>query len=114
MYTAGADGNVCMYDTTREYQPVKMKGYKSTASSTTLVKLMAQQMFRAGDGMYATPESRRAERLFGGKGTGRSKLVKIEFEDGVKYDPEADTCLAAFIRLLAAKAEAMPKPAGST
>lgn len=81
------------------------RGYGATAATTTLFKLLATQKLRQGDGSFSTPASRRGERLFGQSGTGRSTLVKLEFEDGMHagYKPENDTCLDAFIRRLEAR-----------
>ena len=74
-----------------------------------LNKLLAAQVLRSGDGVFSIPESRRKERLFGVTGIGRTKAlstgVKIE-KLGADYDPRADTCIKAFVRLLAARAEA--------
>ena len=51
----------------------------------------------------------RTERLFGVSGPGRTRAlstgVKIE-KLGAEYDPHADTCIRAFVRLLAARGEA--------
>lgn len=39
---------------------------------------------------------------------GRSRLIKLEFEDGglAEYKPELDTCLDAFVRLLESRISA--------
>lgn len=81
---------------------VVTKGYGATAATSTLFKLLATQKLRQGDGLFSTPASRRADRLFGKNATGRSRLVKLEFKDGEQkeYCPELDTCLDAFVRLL--------------
>jgi len=98
-----------------EYRLVATKGYGATAATSVLIKLLSQQTLRAGDGMYATPKSRAAERIFGEKGGGRCKLMKFEVQGmggevpGVYY-PEQDTCLDAFVRMLAARA-CCPDPA---
>ena len=54
--------------------------------------------------------SRRRERIFGETGTGRSKYLStgIKLEQlGAEYDPRNDTCLRAFVRMLAETAEGM-------
>jgi hypothetical protein len=85
------------------------KGYGATAATSVLTNMLATQTLRAGDGMYSTPASRRGERLFGIKATGRSRLMKFEvIEDKpnigpAPYVPAQDSSLAAFIRLLAAR-----------
>ena len=95
-YRKGADG---------EYTHVPTKGYGATAATSVLTKLIAQQTLRAGDGMYATPASRQGERLFGETGLGRSRLMKREGSTPERdYNPEQDTCLDAFVRMLAARA----------
>lgn len=84
---------------------VQTKGYSTSMSLSTLKKLLTLRYLRRGDGIIATPDSRRKERLFGVAGTGRSTRmctnVKLEKLRGSGYEPEADTCLSAFIRLLA-------------
>lgn len=86
-------------------QLVKTKGYSTSMALSTLKKLLAQRYLRRGDGIIATPESRRKERIFGEHGTGRSTRictnVKLEKLRGNGYEPAEDTCLAAFVRLLA-------------
>ena len=76
---------------------------------STLNKLLATQYLRRGDGIVSLPASRRKERLFGVSGAGRTSAqstgVKIE-KLGVDYDPKEDTVLKAFVRLLAARAQA--------
>ena len=65
-----------------------------------------QDVLRRGDGLHKVPDARRTERLFY---QGRTKLpsqgIKLE-KLGVEGDylPEEDTCIAAFVRLLAAAA----------
>ena len=53
------------------------------------------------------PESRRAKRLFGqyGRTSSRSSGVKLEHV-GDDYSAEEDTCIKAFVRLIAAAAAA--------
>ena len=59
------------------------------------------------DGLHRVPEARRTERLFAHGRTKLSsagiKLEKLAVEGD--YSPEHDTCIAAFVRLLAAAAE---------
>uniref|UniRef100_A0A7S4MF79 Uncharacterized protein n=1 Tax=Prymnesium polylepis TaxID=72548 RepID=A0A7S4MF79_9EUKA len=96
------------------HEVVETRGYRTTMSLSTLRHLLVAQTLRRGDGIIATPASRRKERLFGASGTGRVKveragaklalLEKQEAEGAV--DPREDTCVAAFIRLLAVAAEA--------
>jgi len=89
---------------------VKTKGYSTSMAVSTLKKLLAVRYLRRGDGIIATPESRRKERLFGVSGTGRSTRrrtgVKLEKLHGSGYEAENDTCVAAFVRLLAAASSA--------
>ena len=58
---------------------------------------------RRGDGVIALPESRQRERLLR---VGRTKLaakwVKMEVQER-DYNPRSDTCVRAFVRLLAAQ-----------
>ena len=91
-----------------EYTLVTTSGYNATAATSTLSKLLATSSLRAGGGMFSTPASRQHERLFGEGGKGRLKVIKHEWADGEErgYDPAEDSCLAAFVRMLAARAEA--------
>lgn len=86
-------------------QLVPTTGYSTSMALSTLKKLLGQRYLRRGDGIIATPESRRKERLFGEHGTGRSSRlctnVKLEKLRGSRYEPAEDTCLTAFVRLLA-------------
>ena len=99
-----------------EYRLIATKGYGSTAATSTLTKMLATSQLRAGDGMFSTPESRRSERLFGEKATGRSKAIKLEClqcqECEGEYDPAQDSCLDAFMRMLAARASAGVRGSG--
>ena len=74
---------------------------------STLKHLISAQKLRRGDGPEGVilPDSRRSERLFGqtGRTSYRSSGVKLEhLEDD--YDPLEDTCIKAFVRLIAAAA----------
>ena len=89
-------------------QLVQTKGYSTTMALSVLNFLLAQQYLRRGDGIIATPDSRRKERLFGSSGNGRtsSRSVGIKLESvGATYVPREDTCIKAFVRLLAANAQ---------
>ena len=78
------------------------KGYSTTMAISTLSKLLGAQMLRRGDGVLALPDSRRKERLLAGRTKLASKEVKMEvlMRD---YNPREDTCIKAFVRLLAAQ-----------
>eukprot|EP00966_Prymnesium_polylepis_P329047 7384802-Prymnesium_polylepis.1 len=52
---------------------VDTKGYGTSMAVSTLNHLLVTKYLRKGDGIISTPASRRAERLFGANGTGRSK-----------------------------------------
>ena len=72
-----------------------------------------QNALRRGDGLHQVPDSRRAERLFGVHG--RTKLLSagIKLEKlGADYDPLQDTCLKAFVRLMAANVAAADETVG--
>lgn len=92
---------------------VERKGYSTTMARSTLQKLLGQKALQTGynieDLCIHGIESRRRERVFGESGSGRSKWlsegVKVEQLHG-DYDPCGDTCLAAFVRLMAAQASA--------
>ena len=77
-------------------------GYATTMAISTLRKLLGAQLLRRGDGVLALPDSRRKERLLAGRTKLASKEVKMEvlMRD---YDPREDTCIRAFVRLLAAQ-----------
>lgn len=70
---------------------------------------MITQKLRRGDGPdgVVMPDSRRRERLFcsAGRTSYRSSGVKLE-NMGDDYEPTEDTCIKAFVRLLAAAAVA--------
>ena len=83
------------------------------ATSASLKNLLATQYLRRGDGIIATPESRRKARLFSsGRLTLGSSGVKLEKLTGDGYDPTADTCISAFVRLLKEAAEAQGEGEG--
>ena len=54
---------------------VETKGYCTTMALSTLHFLLVRGILRTGDGLVATPMSRRKERLFGSKGNGRLSLA---------------------------------------
>ena len=73
---------------------VKTKGYSTTMALSTLRKLLGSQYLRRGDGIVSTVNTRRAERLFGLKGSGHVKkglvgAVKLEKlrGDGFRIQP---------------------------
>ena len=80
-----------------------------------LKNLSAAQLLRRGNGALSI-DSRRNETLFCQKSTGRVTLaragIKVEKLDA-DYEPRKDTCLSAFVRLLAAAVAARAAPAGS-
>ena len=80
----------------------------TTMAISVLNFLLARGELRRGDGLVSTPESRRAERLFGQGRSGRVSLpsagVKLETLTGPGYDARGDTCIKAFVRLMAAAA----------
>ena len=78
----------------------------TTMAISTMNFLLVRGVLRRGDGLVSTPASRRAERLFGVGGPGRSRQpsagCKIETLNGPAYDARSDTCIKAFVRLMAA------------
>ena len=90
---------------------IEAKAYSTTMSLSTLRNLLAQRALRTGYGLEDLRvrgiESRRRERIFGADGPGRSSRlaagIKLE-KIGDDYDPRADTCLRAFVRLCAESA----------
>ena len=92
---------------------VPTRGYSTTMALSTLKNLLATQYLRRGDGIIATPESRRKARLFSsGRLTLGSSGVKLKKLTGDGYDPTADTCISAFVRLLKEAAEAQGEGEG--
>ena len=87
-----------------ETKVVGTVGYGTTMSLSILRKLLGKKLLQLGDGLLRMPLMRRAERLFGVSGPGRSS-VKSEGKHAVlalSYDPSGDTCVAAFVRSMAA------------
>ena len=70
---------------------------------STLNNLLVTQHLHRGDGPVALPDSRRSEQLFGDQG--RTKAISSGFKLqllGRDYDPhELDSCIKAFVRLMA-------------
>ena len=94
---------------------VATKGYSSTMAVSTLRKLLAASKLQRGQGLYQLPASRERERLFGATargrlkafgGVGREKALAHLGDEGW-IPPEDDTCVAAFVRLLADRAAGM-------
>ena len=88
---------------------ITTKGNGSTMAWSTLKHLMISQKLRRGDGPDGVimPDARRNERLFGatGRTSYRSSGVKLEHVTE-EYDPSEDTCIKAFVRLIALVAAA--------
>ena len=90
------------------------KGYSTTFALSLLNHLLATAYLRQGEGVFSMPDSRRRERLLNGTGrlTLQSTGVKLEKlaaatpSSDESYEPTLDTCLKAFVRLIAALAEA--------
>ena len=90
------------------------KGYSTTFALSLLNHMLATAYLRQGEGVYAMPDSRRKERLLNGTGrlTLQSTGVKLEklalanVDVGESYEPTLDTCVKAFVRLIAALAGA--------
>ena len=95
-------------DRTGEQRVTSTRGYGNTMARSTLLNLLSTQYLRRGDGIVAMPDSRRNERLFGAEGTGRSSLcracTKLSLVNA-SYNPRLDTCLKAYIRLIAVRAD---------
>ena len=74
---------------------------------STLNHLLISRYLKKGDGIFATPASRRAERLFGVNGGGRATLARKgeklskELAGEAWYNPREDSCVKAFVRLIA-------------
>ena len=85
---------------------VQTKGYTTTMAISIMRHLLfMQNVLRRGDGLHQVPDSRRTERLLGEQG--RTKLLSsgIKLEKlGAEYNPREDTCVKAFVRMLAERA----------
>ena len=85
---------------------VTTKGYSTSMALSTMKHLLVTQKLRRGDGPFSLAYSRRYQRLFGQQGrtsTYRSNRIKHELM-GIDYNPREDTCVKAFVRLLASAA----------
>jgi hypothetical protein len=89
-------------------QLVHTRGYSTTMALSTLNHLLVAQKLRSGNGLSdlaAIPLSRRAQRLMhDGRTKGVRSSVKLEMPTVPGYDPRRDTCIKAFVRLLAMRA----------
>ena len=78
----------------------------TTMAISTLKFQLIRGVLRRGDGLACTPDSRRAERLFGQGGAGRlghfSTGCKMESLVGTGYIARGDTCVKSFVRRMAA------------
>ena len=89
---------------------MQTKQYSTTMALSTLRKLLAGRALRRGYGLEGLRvkaiESRTTERLLEvGRSTRLSTGIKLE-KLGEDYNPRDDTCLRAFVRLVAASADA--------
>lgn len=82
--------------------------YSTSTSISVLRNLLATRYLRRGDGVISMRSSRVAQRVFGKESLGRlvlPKKEKLESADDrvsdVDHDPKSDSCLKAFVRLLA-------------
>ena len=78
---------------------IETKGYSTTMSISTLQHMLTQKYLRRGDGIIAVPASRRAERIFGAHGPGRSKVLqlgKLESVDA-EYSPRNATYVSRHV-----------------
>ena len=82
-------------------QRVGVVQFSTTMALSTIRRLLAKQKLRRGDGAVSMPASRLRDRLFGNAGrTSNAVSWKIA---GNEYDPKADSCIKAFVRLIAAR-----------
>ena len=83
---------------------VATRGCSTSQALSTLQTLLAAQKLRRGEGPVTMAASQRNERLFGENGRGRSKDlasgIKVE-KLGDDYMAKEDTCIRAFVRLIA-------------
>ena len=71
---------------------------------STLKTLIAKRELQVGDGIcgYSLPDSRRSERLFGDVGRTKAERLGPKMESIDRdYKPRDDTCIRAFVRLMA-------------
>ena len=96
---------------------IKTKGCGTTMAVSTLKHLIISQKLKRGDGPEGVcmPASCRNERLFGlsGRSSYRSNGIKLE-KLGDDYEPRDDSCIKAFVRLLARIAHAAVLAASET
>ena len=82
------------------------KDYSTTMALSVMNNLLTTQKLRRGDGPISYPKSRRAERLFGEEGRTKRKSSHIKLEKlGIEYRPREDTCIKAFVRIMAQAAQ---------
>ena len=81
------------------------KGYGTTQALSTLRNLLVTQYLRRGDGIASIPDSRRKVRLFQHGRTSLKSVGNSAADRAATYDPRDDTCVEAFVRLLADLAE---------
>ena len=81
---------------------IQTKGYSTTMALSTLNNLLVTQHLHRGDGPVALPDSRRSERLFGDQGRTKAKSSGFKLQLlGRDYDPQLDSCIKTFVRLMA-------------
>ena len=91
---------------------VRTAGYYTSAALSTLRKLLGKRYLTQGDGIWSTPHSRQKERLFGEAGVGRTSakraLKSCAAQPSTQADIPAreDSCIGAYVRLLADEAGA--------
>ena len=84
-------------------------GYSTSLAkkTKTLATLVAQQKLQLGDGIDGVtiaPTRRRERMLEGGRSRGKRVGVKLE-RVGSDYNPREDSCIKAFVRLMAQVAQ---------
>ena len=78
------------------------KAYSTSMALSTMNNLLVTQRLCRGDGPFQYPVSRKSERLFGEHGRSKRKSTRIKLEKlGCEYNPAEDTCIKAFVRLMA-------------
>ena len=93
---------------TGTYGPPRLittRGYSTTMALSTMKHVLSHQELLRGNSTHSLPDSRRKVRLFG---QGRTKTLSshIKYEHVEDYEPREDTCIRAFVRLLAQAATA--------
>ena len=80
---------------------VATKGIQTTMALSTLRTMIAKDYLRRGDGVVTVPDSRRVDRLTKlGRLTLKSAGNKREDREA-DYDPRSESCVEAFIQLIA-------------